>query len=551
MNTVMKFSIAALLAALPVTAYGQTTNNDMNDRNRTMQRDANDRQVDRNNRNVDRSDYKHNKADYKKHDHKFGDMDAKAQVRLSKYIGKAVYNHQNEKIGDIEDLVMDGGYNRISYAVLSFGGFLGMGDKYFAIPWTALEHRQGQDDRLFLDVTEERLDNAPGFDKDNWPNTADSSFRDRVNVYYGVDSRDINNRRVSDRNIDRDNTRNDRSNLDNRTNRDLDNRDARNTTGTRDMGWGEGMNDRQGPAANATTNNSRIDTNRVDSADGNRLNTRQQVTGSTSRDADQRIDRNDRNDRNVNDRNLADRNDRTRPINNDQSLTNNNPSVNNRNINDRNITDRNMADRDLGDDRNLNDRNVNADRRINDNNRMASNDRPRANTQQDLTTHGERDLTASGDSRQAQGVHNNAVKENWDGKLAPGVDRQHMTGPTEDGLLWARRVSEVIDADVRSISNLEVGEIEDLIVEAHTGKVTYVVLDLEDDWRGEDRYTAIPIDRLNTHPRGEKEFIVGLGQNEIKRAPSFSNSQWPDFSDDTYRTRIDSLSSAQNMNERR
>ena len=52
-------------------------------------------------------------------------------------IGSKVVNAQNEDLGKIEDLVVDAGAGRIAYAVLSFGGFLGMGDKYFAIPWNA------------------------------------------------------------------------------------------------------------------------------------------------------------------------------------------------------------------------------------------------------------------------------------------------------------------------------------------------------------------------------------------------------------------------------
>ena len=90
-------------------------------------------------------------------------------------IGSKVVNAQNEDLGKIEDLVLDAGAGRIAYAVLSFGGFLGMGDKYFAIPWNAF-HFNLKENRAVLNVDKKLLENAPGFDKDNWPNMADSSL---------------------------------------------------------------------------------------------------------------------------------------------------------------------------------------------------------------------------------------------------------------------------------------------------------------------------------------------------------------------------------------
>ena len=74
---------------------------------------------------------------------------------------------------------------RIAYAVMSSGGFLGMGDKLFAIPWSALT--LDTDNKCFvLDVDKQRLQDAPGFDKDNWPSTADPDFDSRVHSYYGA-----------------------------------------------------------------------------------------------------------------------------------------------------------------------------------------------------------------------------------------------------------------------------------------------------------------------------------------------------------------------------
>src|ERR1035438_10546150 len=99
-------------------------------------------------------------------------------------IGSDVVNAQNENLGTIEDVVLDAGAGRIAYAVLSFGGFLGMGEKYFAIPWNAL-HFNSEENRAVLNIDKKLLENAPGFDKDNWPNMADSTWGTNIYKHYG------------------------------------------------------------------------------------------------------------------------------------------------------------------------------------------------------------------------------------------------------------------------------------------------------------------------------------------------------------------------------
>ncbi len=99
-------------------------------------------------------------------------------------IGCDVVNAQNEDLGTIEDVVLDAGAGRIAYAVLSFGGFLGMGEKYFAIPWNAL-HFNSEENRAVLNIDKKLLENAPGFDKDNWPNMADSTWARGIYKHYG------------------------------------------------------------------------------------------------------------------------------------------------------------------------------------------------------------------------------------------------------------------------------------------------------------------------------------------------------------------------------
>ena len=99
-------------------------------------------------------------------------------------IGSQVVNAQKENLGRIEELVLDAGAGRIAYAVLSFGGVLGMGDKYFAIPWNAFQFNVSEDHAV-LNVDKKLLENAPGFNKDNWPNMADSTWATSIYKHYG------------------------------------------------------------------------------------------------------------------------------------------------------------------------------------------------------------------------------------------------------------------------------------------------------------------------------------------------------------------------------
>jgi sporulation protein YlmC with PRC-barrel domain len=99
--------------------------------------------------------------------------------------GDKVVNRQKEDLGTIEHLMIDVEKGCVAYAVLSFGGFLGMGDKLFAIPWSALRV-DTIEKQLILDVDRKRLESAPGFDKDHWPNMADRTWEAEVASYYGA-----------------------------------------------------------------------------------------------------------------------------------------------------------------------------------------------------------------------------------------------------------------------------------------------------------------------------------------------------------------------------
>jgi len=100
-------------------------------------------------------------------------------------VGNDVYNLNDEDIGDIKEIMLDMKSGKVGYAVLSYGGFLGMGDKLFAVPWNALtldtKHK-----RFLLNVEKDRLKDAPGFDKEHWPDMADQSWARQIHTYYGT-----------------------------------------------------------------------------------------------------------------------------------------------------------------------------------------------------------------------------------------------------------------------------------------------------------------------------------------------------------------------------
>jgi sporulation protein YlmC with PRC-barrel domain len=106
-------------------------------------------------------------------------------LAASTLAGDQVQNSAGEDLGKVDEIMIDIPAGKVAYAVLSFGGFLGMGNKLFAVPWSAL--KLDEDKKHFiLDVDKKKLENAPGFDKDNWPDMADTSWGTRIFSYYGA-----------------------------------------------------------------------------------------------------------------------------------------------------------------------------------------------------------------------------------------------------------------------------------------------------------------------------------------------------------------------------
>ena len=111
-------------------------------------------------------------------------------VRASKLIGMTIHNSQKENIGQIKDVVLDPLSTRIQYVAVSYGGFLGLGNKLFAVPMLAIKVQANSDHKdqviLIMDVSKEQMNGATGFDEEHWPDFADTNFVTDLHQRYGV-----------------------------------------------------------------------------------------------------------------------------------------------------------------------------------------------------------------------------------------------------------------------------------------------------------------------------------------------------------------------------
>jgi len=106
--------------------------------------------------------------------------------RASTIDGMSVRNNNGDRLGSVKDMVIDFETGRVVYAALDFGGFLGIGDKLFAVPWSAFKFHASSETEsayLILNVSKDRLQNAPGFDKNRWPEIGDPAWS-RFDEFY-------------------------------------------------------------------------------------------------------------------------------------------------------------------------------------------------------------------------------------------------------------------------------------------------------------------------------------------------------------------------------
>ena len=109
-------------------------------------------------------------------------------IKASTIIGTQVVDPKGNSLGDIKEIVIDPRTGRIAYAVVSFGGFLSLGEKLFAIPFSAFEYKVTKSDLVaseyVLNISRERLQAAPGFDADHWPLMRDEKWHRDLHTYY-------------------------------------------------------------------------------------------------------------------------------------------------------------------------------------------------------------------------------------------------------------------------------------------------------------------------------------------------------------------------------
>lgn len=105
-------------------------------------------------------------------------------TRASALKGEKVRNRAGEDLGKIEELMIKLDNGSIGYTVLSFGGLLGMGNKLFAVPWHVMDFDSSRREYI-LDLPKNELKKAPGFDKNNWPDTENPDWDKDVQGFYG------------------------------------------------------------------------------------------------------------------------------------------------------------------------------------------------------------------------------------------------------------------------------------------------------------------------------------------------------------------------------
>ncbi len=106
-------------------------------------------------------------------------------ISSEKVEGTAVYNRQGEKLGTIHSMMIDKISGRVGYAVMSFGGFLGMGDRYHPLPWDVLTYDTGQGGYV-IDLDRGVLEGAPSYGATETPNWSDRGWGQQLSDYYGT-----------------------------------------------------------------------------------------------------------------------------------------------------------------------------------------------------------------------------------------------------------------------------------------------------------------------------------------------------------------------------
>jgi len=123
---------------------------------------------------------------YRMYHNKFGVGPGPHLMGANALTGNDVYNHKGEDLGDIKEFMLNMKTGEVSYAVLSYGGFLSIGERLFAVPFKAFK-LDTENKRFILNIEKDKVENAPGFDPEHWPNMADKTWIDSIHNYYNVE----------------------------------------------------------------------------------------------------------------------------------------------------------------------------------------------------------------------------------------------------------------------------------------------------------------------------------------------------------------------------
>jgi len=105
-------------------------------------------------------------------------------IASNKVEGTAVYNRQGERLGEVYNFMVNKRSGQVAYAVLSFGGLLGMGGTYYPLPWNALTYDTNQGGYV-VDIDKDRLSNAPSYRSGEDPFSSDAGYGSRLRSYWG------------------------------------------------------------------------------------------------------------------------------------------------------------------------------------------------------------------------------------------------------------------------------------------------------------------------------------------------------------------------------
>lgn len=105
--------------------------------------------------------------------------------RTNSILGISVKTPAKKKIGEVEELVIDLNSGKVAYVAVSFGGFFGFGDKFFAVPWEEFSFVKDETENyLVVDTSAEKLKHLPGFDKEDWPDIATTNWDHEVDKHF-------------------------------------------------------------------------------------------------------------------------------------------------------------------------------------------------------------------------------------------------------------------------------------------------------------------------------------------------------------------------------